>query len=232
MDEEGNKVDFSLRAVFSYMFENWIGPAVENGDIWLDTFTNVAKYGQERDTSKLEITNNTDSITYTLTDEMDDTLFTFPLTVKIKVDSSWENIEAVQDGKKLPIKTVDVDGSRYVLVETVPDTGAVTVAPGQGGEESADISIMDGVSVTHDNGAITFNSTADMDVTVYAAVLTTDEEGYEQLKQVKTYDASLKADTEQTVEVELPVAQASGEKAVLMIWENGTLKPITKQIEL
>ncbi len=232
LDEEGNKVDFSLRAVFSYMFENWIGPAVENGDIWLDTFTNVAKYGQERDTSKLEITNNTDSITYTLTDEMDDTLFTFPLTVKIKVDSSWENIEAVQDGKKLPIKTVDVDGSRYVLVETVPDTGAVTVAPGQGGEESADISIMDGVSVTHDNGAITFNSTADMDVTVYAAVLTTDEEGYEQLKQVKTYDASLKADTEQTVEVELPVAQASGEKAVLMIWENGTLKPITKQIEL
>lgn len=232
LDEEGNKVDFSLRAVFDYMFENWIGPAVENGDIWLDTFTNVAKYGQERDTSKLEITNNTDSITYTLTDEMDDTLFTFPLTVKIKVDSSWENIEAVQNGNKLPIKTVDVDGSRYVLVETVPDTGAVTVQPGQGGEEPDNISIMDGVSVTRDGGAIAITSTTDMDVTVYAAVLTTDEEGYEQLKQVKTYDASLKADTEQTVEVELPVAEVAGEKAVLMIWEAGTLKPITKQIEL
>ena len=232
LDEEGNKVDFSLRAVFDYMFENWIGPAVENGDIWLDTFTNVAKYGQERDTSKLEITNNTDSITYTLTDEMDDTLFTFPLTVKLKVDSSWENIEAVQNGNKLPIKTVDVDGSRYVLVETVPDTGAVTVQPGQGGEEPDNISIMDGVSVTRDGGAITFTSTADMDVTVYAAVLTTDAEGCEQLKQVKTYDAALKADTEQTVEVEFPVAEAAGEKAVLMIWQSGTLKPITKQIEL
>lgn len=231
LDENGNKVDFSLRAVFNYMFENWIGPAVKSGDIWLDTFTNIAKYGQERDTAKLDITANTDSITYTLTDQMDDTLFTQPLTVKLKVDSSWDNIEAVQNGKKLPLKTVDTDGSKYVLIDTVPDTGAVVVQPGQGGETPTDISIMDGVSVTRDGGNITLNSTADMNLQIYAAVIKTNAEGYEQLQQVKAYDVALKGGEVQTVPVALPTA-GEGERAVLLIWQTGTLKPVTKQIEL
>lgn len=230
-EEEINQQDFSLRAVFNYMFENWIGPAVENGDIWLDSFTNVAKYGQERDTAKLEIQSSADAITYTLTDQMDDTLFTLPLTVKLKVDNSWENIEALQNGKKLDVKTIELDGSKYVLIDTVPDTGAVVVKPNADEPTSEDISIMDGVTCYRDGGDITLRSTSDMDVQIYAAVVKTDEAGYEQLQEVKVYDVALKADTEQTVTVTLPTA-GEGERAVLLIWQEGTLKPVTKQIEL
>ena len=230
-EEEINQQDFSLRAVFNYMFENWIGPAVENGDIWLDSFTNVAKYGQERDTAKLEIQSSADAITYTLTDQMDDTLFTLPLTVKLKVDNSWENIEALQNGKKLDVKTIELDGSKYVLIDTVPDTGVVVVKPNAGEPTPEDISIMDGVTCCRDGGDITLRSTSDMDVQIYAAVIKTDEAGYEQLQEVKAYDVALRADTEQTVTVTLPTA-GEGERAVLLIWQEGTLKPVTKQIEL
>lgn len=213
------------------MFENWIGPAVENGDIWLDSFTNVAKYGQERDTAKLEIQSSADAITYTLTDQMDDTLFTLPLTVKLKVDNSWENIEALQNGKKLDVKTIELDGSKYVLIDTIPDTGVVVVKPNAGEPTSEDISIMDGVTCYRDGGDITLRSTSDMDVQIYAAVVKTDEAGYEQLQEVKAYDVALKADTKQTVTVTLPTA-GERERAVLLIWQEGTLKPVTKQIEL
>lgn len=113
----------------------------------------------------------------------------------------------------------------------MPDTGAVVVKPNAGEPTPEDISIMDGVTCYRDGGDITLRSTSDMDVQIYAAVVKTDEAGYEQLQEVKAYDAALKADTEQTVTVTLPTA-GEGERAVLLIWQEGTLKPVTKQIEL
>ena len=214
------------------MFENWIGPAVENGDIWLDSFTNVAKYGQERDTAKLEIQSSADAITYTLTDQMDDTLFTLPLTVKLKVDNSWENIEALQNGKKLDVKTIELDGSKYVLIDTVPDTGAVVVKPNAGEPTSEDISIMDGVTCYRDGGDITLRSTSDMDVQIYAAVVKTDEAGYEQLQRGQGIRRSAEGRHRTDGYCYTPPPLEEGERAVLLIWQEGTLKPVTKQIEL
>lgn len=103
--------------------------------IWVGTFTEVAMYGQERDTHKLRVTENTgERITFTLTDQMDDTLFDFPLTVKIRVDNDWEGVSAEQNGAEVPVSMVTHEGNRYALVKAVPDKGAVELVPGNAGE--------------------------------------------------------------------------------------------------
>jgi hypothetical protein len=98
--------------------------------LWIDTFVNVAMYGQERDSAALTVTvNEAACIKYTLTDEMDDTVFDYPLTVKFKVPAAWTTITAVQGGQNLPCETIEESGSKYVLVKTVPDRGEVTIVP-------------------------------------------------------------------------------------------------------
>lgn len=103
--------------------------------IWVGTFTEVAMYGQERDTHKLRITEKTrERITFTITDQMDDTLFDFPLTVKVRVHNDWSSISARQNGAEVPVSVVMHGGNRYALVKAVPDKGAVELVPGNAEE--------------------------------------------------------------------------------------------------
>lgn len=116
--------------LLTYTFDNFLKPASDSGKVWVDTFTNVAMYAQSRDTAIINVTENTDeSIKFTLTDKMDDTVFDYPLTIKFKVNNDWEKIGAVQDGKSLEVKEVSIDGSKYIMVNAVPDAGLVTVTP-------------------------------------------------------------------------------------------------------
>ena len=70
---------------------------VESNDLWLGLFREVVQYGQERDTAHLEVTSAAaDKIVLNLADEMDDTRFDFPLTVKVRVDPLWKAVKAVQ----------------------------------------------------------------------------------------------------------------------------------------
>ncbi len=76
----------------------YIQGKVQSGELWLGLFREVAMYGQERDTSRLEVKSVApDKIVFTLTDEMDDTLFDFPLTVKVRLD-----LDAYGGSKSIP----------------------------------------------------------------------------------------------------------------------------------
>ncbi|MEA2069598.1 MAG: right-handed parallel beta-helix repeat-containing protein, partial [Verrucomicrobiota bacterium] len=66
-------------------------------------------------------------IRFTLTDTLDDSLFYFPLTVKIRVDSAWEAVAAVQNGSSVPVELVEHGGNSYALVQAVPDGGEVSL---------------------------------------------------------------------------------------------------------
>jgi hypothetical protein len=121
------------RGVWTSLFSSTLGtaesPTPLREKLWIDTFVNVAKYGQERDSATLTVTPNIagGTITYTLTDEMDDEIFDYPLTVKFKVPSSWTTAAAVQGGQNLPCTVFEDSGNKYVLVKTVPDKGEVTI---------------------------------------------------------------------------------------------------------
>ena len=106
-------------------------------DLWVDTFPRVAKYGQERDTASLSTRSVSDErIVLNLSDGMDDALFAEPLTLKVRLPSSWTNLVATQAGAVVRATAVEHEGSRYALVDAVPDAGTVVLhnlAPPEGG---------------------------------------------------------------------------------------------------
>ncbi len=99
-------------------------------DVWAARFSDVGKYGQERDTATLQVTDNTPSqIVFTLADDMKDDVFNYPLTVKVRLPDDWNSVVAVQQGLPVMAKFLRHDGAPYALVGGVPDQGPVTVTP-------------------------------------------------------------------------------------------------------
>ncbi len=101
----------------------------KEGEIWFGLFREVVQYGQERETASLVVPSaGPDEVELTLTDEMDDEAFDLPLTLKIRVDDSWTDFQAVQDGVCLDTKFVEYDGERYLLADAVPDGGEIVLS--------------------------------------------------------------------------------------------------------
>jgi hypothetical protein len=99
-------------------------------DLWVGLFDEVVRYGMERDTHTLEVTKNSKSaIEFELSDRMDDTVYTVPLTVKVRLSNDWKNVSAEQGGKKVGCQTIEHDDALYALVQAVPDQGAVVLTP-------------------------------------------------------------------------------------------------------
>ena len=97
-------------------------------ELWVDTFPRVAKYGQERDTATLATRGiATNRLVLALSDAMDDTVYTEPLTLKVRLPNTWTNLVATQAGTIVRASTVEHDGATYALVNAVPDAGAVVL---------------------------------------------------------------------------------------------------------
>jgi hypothetical protein len=67
-------------------------------------------------------------LAFTLADSMNDTLFDYPLTVKVRVDNSWDSCLATQNGRSIATSLVTYAGNKYALVQAVPDRGEVQLA--------------------------------------------------------------------------------------------------------
>jgi peptidoglycan/xylan/chitin deacetylase (PgdA/CDA1 family) len=97
-------------------------------EFWVAPFTDVTKYAQERETATLEITLvEEDTIEFEITDGMDDSIYDHPLTIKLRLDSSWDAVDANQDGQPIESYIVYHEGNVYAYVQPIPDRGAVTV---------------------------------------------------------------------------------------------------------
>ncbi len=101
---------------------------IKSGELRAGLFRDIALYGQERDTAKLTVKESSkEKIILGLTDDMDDSIFNYPLTVKVRVEASWKNVEAIQDSKNVECRLVTNNGGNYALIQVVPDIGDVTV---------------------------------------------------------------------------------------------------------
>jgi hypothetical protein len=104
--------------------------ASRKAEIWVGLFREVACYGMERDTARLQVTANTPSeISLSLSDDMDNALFDFPLTVKVRLPAGWQTVSATQSGEPIEATVVEHEGARFALVKVVPDRGEVVLVP-------------------------------------------------------------------------------------------------------
>lgn len=99
-------------------------------DLWGGFYGDVAMYGQERDTAKLTPgTSDASKITFTLTSQMDPALYTFPLTVKVRLPDAWKGADAKQGDKAIEATAIDHDNAHFALIKAVPGAGEITLTP-------------------------------------------------------------------------------------------------------
>jgi hypothetical protein len=122
------KTDEEKKTSAAKVAENIMYLKSREADIWVGLFREVVLYGQERDTAKLKITANSDNeIRFFLSDDMDDAIFDYPLTVKLRLTDAWNTAEATQGGKPVEIKLVTHENAKFALVRAIPDRGEVEI---------------------------------------------------------------------------------------------------------
>ncbi|XHR30498.1 MAG: polysaccharide deacetylase family protein [Chthoniobacteraceae bacterium] len=110
---------------FAYVQEK-----IKNNDLWMALFREGCQYGQERDTAHIEVQERGPAkIVLNLSDDMDDKLFDFPLTLKVRLHPSWKSAEASQSARPIECKIVERNGANYALVQAVPDHGPIVLVP-------------------------------------------------------------------------------------------------------
>jgi len=97
-------------------------------DLWVGRFGDIMKYGEERDTATLTTNENSSArIALMLTDQMLDSRFNQPLTIKVRLPAAWSNVQAAQNGQAIASRVVTYNGGNYALVQAVPDQGEIAL---------------------------------------------------------------------------------------------------------
>ena len=106
-----------------------ISALVDEGLIWNTYYEDAVMYIREAESAAVSIDGDENGYTVILTDEMDDSIYNHPLTVKIKAPSSWQAAKIVQGDSVTYASVAETDGTRYLLANIVPDAGEATVTP-------------------------------------------------------------------------------------------------------
>lgn len=98
-------------------------------DYWVGTFTNVAKYIKERNALNLtETTVTTDSLRITPTDNLDNTVYDAPITIRRKLPTTWTVAKVYQGTTLITSSIVTINNVKYVMFDVVPDKGVYTLS--------------------------------------------------------------------------------------------------------
>jgi oligosaccharide reducing-end xylanase len=154
-----------LQASVNYMSTN-------QSKFWVDTFGNVVRYIKERNAASVsEVTNTGDNIIVQVTDNLDNTIFHFPITVRRPLPTNWTWAAVSQNGAPVPT-TVYTNSSfqLYVMFDVVPNGGNVTIAkilaPGSNFQLVIPSTATGGQGVLAGQGSITINPAPTNDLVV------------------------------------------------------------------
>ncbi len=91
---------------------------------WVETFGNVSRYIQERDTSTITVVSEeAKSITLRLTHELDNEVFNYPLSLRRPMPSGWIDAAVTQNGDAVPSEIVD----GKLVFDVVPNGGDIVI---------------------------------------------------------------------------------------------------------
>lgn len=100
--------------------------------IWTETFGNVARYIKERNAASLSvIKSDAESITITLTDNLPDSVYKYPLTIRRPLPDGWTEAKVTQGDTPVENSIVTVNGNKMVMFNAVPDGGDIILSSGK-----------------------------------------------------------------------------------------------------
>lgn len=109
----------------------YIGDKQKEGLLWVATFNEAVQYVKERRQAKV-MDNGLEASPrkVSLTDDLDDNLFDYPLTLCSEVPVEWQYVQVVQGANVQQIASIEKSGKRYVYYNAVPDRGDITLSAG------------------------------------------------------------------------------------------------------
>jgi len=98
-------------------------------DFWVATFGNVVKYIKERNAVSLaETVITSDSLQLTVTDNLENTLYNVPISVRRVLPNGWENPKVYMNGTLATSTLSTINGTTYIVFDVTPDQGKVYLA--------------------------------------------------------------------------------------------------------
>jgi len=112
----------ALQASVNYMGTN-------QDKFWVETFGNVIRYIQERNASSVAETSSSDSsITLQVTNNLNNLIFNYPITLRRPVPANWPAVAVSQNNQPITAKLVTVNSTNYVMFDVVPNGGNIVLS--------------------------------------------------------------------------------------------------------
>ncbi len=144
----------------------------EKGDLWVATFNEATKYQQERLNAVIDDQATRTSRVISLTDNLPDDVFNYPLTLRSEVPADWTYATITQDGKTQQAEVVREEDKYYIYYDATPDKGDITIAQS---ETAPATGIISAISTEVSEGTLTQKDT-DMSEVTFTANVTADGE--------------------------------------------------------
>ncbi|MCK7522820.1 MAG: hypothetical protein MZV64_36645 [Ignavibacteriales bacterium] len=78
--------------------------------VWIETIGNITKYMKERDAHSYQILSQSNSlIEISLTDNLPDNIYNYPLTAYISIPETWEKVLLIQGSSSKVYETFSLD---------------------------------------------------------------------------------------------------------------------------
>lgn len=100
--------------------------ASKRADLWICTLGDATRYFREKqNASLLTLDSTANRIAISVTHNLDGNIFSYPLTLKTKVPSSWIIVNVTQGLSTKNIQAVNENGVNYIYYDAVPNGGTI-----------------------------------------------------------------------------------------------------------
>ncbi len=99
-------------------------------NIWVETVGNITRYIKERENAYYQIISSTNNlIEVAVNDNLDNSIYNYPLSAYIKIPDNWNYIRTEQNGIIDTLTTSLTDSGRVALIKVIPDNGTLKITP-------------------------------------------------------------------------------------------------------
>ncbi len=105
-------------------FAQWLKEKQNSKELWIETVGNITRYIMERDAVSItQVESTTEKLVFSITDNLPDDKFNFPLTIEVKVPSDWKKVTVKQKGPKTEI----IVSEGKIIINAIPDKGNIDI---------------------------------------------------------------------------------------------------------
>lgn len=104
----------------------WLAQKSNDNLIWIESIGNITKYIKERDAHSYQVLSQSNSlIEISLTDNLSDQIYNYPLTAYISIPDSWEKVLLIQNNNSKIYQSFSLDTLQVILAQIIPDNGII-----------------------------------------------------------------------------------------------------------